>query len=155
LVSTRYLTSRSNWKDPPMTDKFVYVTYIRTSEKKKKKTITKPEFTKLYWFGMTLETTWKKGAPWSMVSGDGREFATGEILEAERAKRIVIKWQHQITPELKAEGYSRCTIEIEAAGDTQKLSVIHEMDSGSGTKFIQAVGGGWPKILSNLKTMLE
>jgi hypothetical protein len=57
-------------------------------------------------------------------------------------------------PEMKAEGYSRCTIEIEPAGDAVKLTVVHEIDK-TGSKFIQAVSGGWPKILSGLKSLLE
>jgi hypothetical protein len=57
-------------------------------------------------------------------------------------------------PELTAEGYSRMTYEIEKAGPSVKLTVTHEMDR-EGSKFIDAVSGGWPPILSSLKSMLE
>lgn len=137
-----------------MTDRFVYVTYIRTTPEKLWDALVKPEFTKKYWFGATLQSEWKQGAPWQIVFSDGRIADAGEILEIEQHKRIVIKWRNEFMPELKAEGYSRCTIEIESAGDAVKLSVVHEIDK-TGSKFIQAVSGGWPKILSSLKSLLE
>ena len=57
--------------------------------------------------------------------------------------------------QLKAEGWSRCTIEIEpVADDAVKLTVTHQLD-GEGTKFIASVSGGWPRILSNVKSLLE
>jgi uncharacterized protein YndB with AHSA1/START domain len=132
----------------------MYATYIRTTPEKLWDALLKPEFTKLYWFGATLQSEWKQGAPWQIVFADGRIADAGEIVEIETQKRIVIKWRNEFMPEMKAEGYSRCTIEIEPAGDAVKLTVVHEIDK-TGSKFIQAVSGGWPKILSGLKSLLE
>jgi hypothetical protein len=56
--------------------------------------------------------------------------------------------------ELRAEGYSRLTYELEKQGDSVKLTVIHEMDSPD-SKLIQAVSGGWPMILARLESLLE
>lgn len=84
----------------------------------------------------------------------GRIADAGEILEIEKPRKIVIKWRNEFMPEMKAEGFSRCTIELEPAADAVKLTVLHEIDK-DGSKFIQAVSGGWPKILSSLKSMLE
>jgi uncharacterized protein YndB with AHSA1/START domain len=137
-----------------MSDRFVYVTYIRATPEKIWDALTKPEFTKQYWFGAMLVSEWKQGAPWKIEFEDGRIADSGEILEIEKPKKIVIKWQNQFMPEMKAEGWSRCTIELEQAADAVKLSVVHEIDK-DGSKFIQAVSGGWPKILSSLKSMLE
>lgn len=137
-----------------MSDRFMYATYIRTTPEKLWDALLKPEFTKLYWFGATLQSEWKQGAPWQIVFADGRIADAGEIVEIETQKRIVIKWRNEFMPEMKAEGYSRCTIEIEPAGDAVKLTVVHEIDK-TGSKFIQAVSGGWPKILSGLKSLLE
>jgi uncharacterized protein YndB with AHSA1/START domain len=137
-----------------MSDRFVYVTYIRATREKIWDALTKPEFTKQYWFGAMLVSEWKQGAPWKIEFEDGRIADSGEILEIEKPKKIVIKWQNQFMPEMKAEGWSRCTIELEQAADAVKLSVVHEIDK-DGSKFIQAVSGGWPKILSSLKSMLE
>jgi uncharacterized protein YndB with AHSA1/START domain len=92
---------------------------------------------------------------------DGRVADTGEILEAEPPRRLVIRWRNEFKPELKAEGYSRCTMSIETAeyypgmgGTAVKLTIQHEIE-GTGGKFIEAVSGGWPKVISNLKSYLE
>jgi hypothetical protein len=66
----------------------------------------------------------------------------------------VIRWQHQNKPELKAEGESLCTMELETSGPAVKLSITHTIERDP-SKFIEAVSGGWPKILSNLKSLLE
>jgi uncharacterized protein YndB with AHSA1/START domain len=137
-----------------MSDRFVYVTYIRTTPEKAWNALMQPEFNKLYWFGAFMESEWKQGAPWKIVLPDGRIADMGEIVEIEKPKKIVIKWRNEFMPEMKAEGWSRCTIELEAAGDTVKLTVLHEIDKDD-SKFIKAVSGGWPKILSGLKSLLE
>ena len=137
-----------------MSDKFVYVTYIKTTPEKLWDALTKPEFTKQYWFGVTLECDWKAGSPWKMMYDDGRVTDSGEIIEAEKPKRIAIKWRNEFMPELKEEGWSRCVMELEPVNDTVKLTITHMIDK-IGSKFIQAVSGGWPRILSSLKTMLE
>jgi len=134
--------------------RFVYVTYVRTTPQKLWEALTTPEFMKQYWFGVTAETDWQPGSPWKLTLPDGRVADTGEILEAEPMKRLVIKWRNEFRPELKAEGYTRCTMEIEQDGDIAKLSIVHEIDVAD-SKTIAAVSGGWPRILSNLKSLLE
>lgn len=137
-----------------MADRFVYVTYIRTTPEKLWEALSKPEFTKQYWFGVIMESEWKPGASWKIFLPDGRLADSGEILEIEKPKRLVIKWRNEFMPELKAEGYSRCTFDIEQVPDAVKLCIVHEMDMGK-SKLIEAVSGGWPKILASLKSMLE
>jgi len=66
----------------------------------------------------------------------------------------VLNWQHELRPEWKAEGVARCTIELEPVSDAVKLTVTHTMERED-SKLIQAVSGGWPRILSNLKSLLE
>ncbi|ARP86658.1 SRPBCC family protein [Bordetella genomosp. 9] len=133
---------------------FAYVIYIRTTPEKLWSALTEPAFMKQYWFGMHCESEWKAGSSWRLLDGDGKLFDAGEILEADPPRRLVIRWQNQWKPELQAEGDSRCTIEIEPEGDAIKLSIIHTMER-EGSQFIKAVSGGWPKILSNLKSLLE
>ncbi len=133
---------------------FVYVTYIRTTPQKLWSALTEVEFMKLYWFGMHCESQWQAGASWKMVSGDGQITDAGEIIEAEPPRRLVIRWQHRNKPEIAAEGESRCTLELEPAGTAVKLSITHSIERDP-SKFIEAVSGGWPKILSNLKSLLE
>ncbi len=76
------------------------------------------------------------------------------IVEAEPPRRLVIRWRHQDKPELKAEGDSLCTMELEPSGTAVKLSITHTIEREP-SKFIVAVSGGWPKVLSNLKSLLE
>ncbi|MBL6853873.1 MAG: SRPBCC family protein [Alphaproteobacteria bacterium] len=137
-----------------MSSQYVYVTYIRTTPQKLWDALTSPEFQKKYWFNMHQESSWKAGSPWKMVFEDGRVADAGEILESDPPRRLVIKWRNEFRPELTAEGWSRCVYEIEQDGDTAKLTVVHSIETEK-AKLIEAVSGGWPKILSSLKTFLE
>ena len=138
-----------------MTDqKFVYVTYIRTTPEKLWDALTKPEFTRAYWAETWQDTTWEPGASWKLMIPDGRVADAGEVVEIEKPRRLVLKWRNEFMPEMRAEGFSRCTIELEASGDAVKLTVTHEIDKPK-SKFIEAVSGGWPQILSSLKSLLE
>ena len=134
---------------------FVYVTYIRTTPAKLWSALTDDvEFMKQYWFGMHCESQWTPGSSWKLVSGDGQILDAGEIVEAVPPRRLVIRWQHQNKPELKAEGDSLCTMELEPSGTAVKLSITHTIEREP-SKLIVAVSGGWPAILSNLKSLLE
>jgi uncharacterized protein YndB with AHSA1/START domain len=133
---------------------FIYVTFIRTTAEKLWSALTDANQMKQFWFGMHFDTEWKKGAEWRLMFADGRVADTGEILEFEPPKRMQLKWRNEFKPEMKAEGYAVCTIEIEPYGDAMRLSIAHSMERPE-SKFIQAVSGGWPKILSNLKSLLE
>ncbi|HJV60632.1 MAG TPA: SRPBCC family protein [Albitalea sp.] len=133
---------------------FVYVTYIRTTPQKLWSALTDAEFIKQYWFGVRCESQWTAGSPWKLVAGDGQVMDTGEIIEAEPPRRLVIRWQNRSKPELAAEGESRCTMELEPSGSAVRLSITHTIERDA-SKFIAAVSGGWPKIMSNLKSLLE
>ena len=133
---------------------FVYVTFIRTTPERLWSALTSADFMKEYWFGARFRTEWKAGAQWEMLHSDGRVTDAGEILEFEPPKRMVLKWRNEFKPELKAEGYARCVIELEPIADAVKLTITHTMDRAE-SKLIQAVSGGWPRILSNLKSLLE
>jgi uncharacterized protein YndB with AHSA1/START domain len=134
---------------------FVYVTYIRTTPEQLWSALTDDvEFMKQYWFGTHCESSWTPGSSWKMVHADGSISDAGEIVESEAPRRLVIRWQHQIKPELKAEGESLCTMELEPSGKAVKLSITHTIEREPST-LIAAVSGGWPKIISNLKSLLE
>jgi uncharacterized protein YndB with AHSA1/START domain len=134
---------------------FVYVTYIRTTPEKLWSALTEDsEFMKQYWFGTHCQSQWTAGSPWKMVSPEGNILDDGEILESAPPHRLVIRWQHQTRPELKAEGASLCTMELEAIGPAVKLSITHTIERDQ-SRLIEAVSGGWPKIISNLKSLLE
>jgi uncharacterized protein YndB with AHSA1/START domain len=133
---------------------FVYVTYIRTTPERLWAALTSPEFAEQYWRGARPEADWKLGGEWKLIFPDGRVGDAGEIVAFEPSKRLGIRWCNEFKPEFKAEGWSLCTMEIEPVGEATKLTVTHGMDV-EGSKFIGAVSGGWPQILSNLKSLLE
>lgn len=133
---------------------FVYVTFIRTTPAKLWEALIEPRFIRQYWFGTTVESGWNKGSPWKMTRSDGSLTDSGEILEIDPPRRMVIRWQNEWSPDLRAEGVSRCTIELEPVDSAVKLTINHEIDRPD-SKLITAVSGGWPRILSNLKSLLE
>lgn len=133
---------------------FVYVSYIRTTPEKLWSALTDVEFMKQYWFGMRCVCEWKTGSSWKLMSNDGQIFDDGQIVEADPPRRLVIRWQHQTRPELKSEGPSLCTMELEQQAGAVKLTITHSIERDP-SKFIEAVSGGWPKIVSNLKSLLE
>ena len=134
--------------------RFVYVTYIRTTPQRLWSALTSNEFIRQYWFGVIVESEWEVGASWRLILSDGRTADTGEIVEVEPGKKLVIRWRNEFKPELKAEGWSLCTMELEPVSTAVKLTVTHSMERDT-SKFIEAVSGGWPQILSNLKSLLE
>ncbi|ANN72636.1 SRPBCC family protein [Bordetella bronchialis] len=133
---------------------FVYVAYIRTTPEKLWSALTDPAFMEQYWFGMHCESAWTAGSSWTLLSSDGRVFDAGEIVEADPPRRLAIRWQNEFRPELKAEGPSLCTMELEAVEDAVKLSITHTIERDP-SRLIEAVSGGWPKVISNLKSLLE
>jgi uncharacterized protein YndB with AHSA1/START domain len=137
-----------------MSSKYVYVTYIRTTPQKLWDALTKPEFIKQYWFDMTQESEWKPGASWTMKFSDGRIADAGEVLEIDPPRRLVLKWRNEFRPELKAEGYARCVYDLEQDGGVMRLTITHSIEKEH-AKLIEAVSGGWPRVLSSLKSLLE
>jgi uncharacterized protein YndB with AHSA1/START domain len=134
--------------------RFVYVTYIPTTPDRLWSALTSTEFTRQYWMGISAEAEWKVGGSWKLVRPNGVVADTGEIVEFEPPRRLAIRWRHEMTPELKAEGWSLCTMDLEPAGEAVKLTVTHTMER-EGSKLIDATSNGWPQILSNLKSLLE
>jgi uncharacterized protein YndB with AHSA1/START domain len=134
--------------------RFVYVTYIRTTPEKLWNALIDPEFTRQYWCETWQDCEWKPGASWRLMIPDGRVGDSGEVLEIEPFKRLVLKWRNEFMPELQAEGYSRMTCELEKLSESVKLTIIHEIDK-PGSKFIDSISNGWPAILASLKSLLE
>ncbi|MGE4250009.1 MAG: SRPBCC domain-containing protein [Parvibaculaceae bacterium] len=77
---------------------YVYVTYIRTTAEKLWQALIDPAFTRQYWVGAHLESDWQKGSDWKIVFADGRVADTGEIIEIEPMKRLVIRWRNEACP---------------------------------------------------------
>ena len=134
--------------------RFVYVMYIRTTTDKVWQALMEPEFTRKIWYETWHECDWKPGATWKLMIPDGRVADSGQVLEIVPNKRLVLTWRKEFVPELHEEGHSRMTYELEQIGDSVKLTLIHEIERPD-SKLIQAVSGGWPVILSSLKSLLE
>src|ERR1700729_3543846 len=88
-----------------MGTRFVYVTYIRASADKVWEALTEPEFTRRYWAGTTQKSDWKMGASWGAYTPDGRLWDSGEILEADRPRKLALTWRKESDkfPEMRAE----------------------------------------------------
>jgi len=127
---------------------FIYVTYIRTTREKLWEALTSSEFTKQYW--AQLESDWRPG---KLTFAEGRTADAGEVLESDPPRRLVLKWRNEFRPELKADGYTLCTFEVEPEGEVVRLTVTHEAERPH--KLIEAVSQGWPRVLSSLKSLLE
>jgi uncharacterized protein YndB with AHSA1/START domain len=133
---------------------FVYVTYIRTTSERLWEALTSSDFATDYWLGVRPEAEWKKGGAWKLILPDGRLGDAGEITEYNPPERLCIRWRNEWSAELKDEGWSLCSMVLEPTGDAVKLTVSHTIERKD-SLFISAVSGGWPKILSNLKSFLE
>lgn len=133
---------------------FIYTTYIKTTPEKLWDALTNAEFMKQYWFGMYCTSEWKAGSDWKMQFHDGDLCCTGSVVESNPPKRLVLKWLQEKDLEMKTEGSSLCVFDIEQDEGVMKLTVTHSIDKEN-SKTIVGVSGGWPKVLSNLKSLLE
>jgi uncharacterized protein YndB with AHSA1/START domain/DNA-binding transcriptional ArsR family regulator len=147
--------------------RFVYTTYINTTPAQLWQALTDPAFTRRYW-GTVFETDWRAGSQMTWEYA-GVTIVDPEqvVLESDPFKRLAYTWQ-SITPEFaKAVGFSdeylqkvaaerrsRVAFEIEPMGEKVKLTVVHD-DFDEGSTMLESISGGWPAVISNLKTLLE
>jgi uncharacterized protein YndB with AHSA1/START domain/DNA-binding transcriptional ArsR family regulator len=148
---------------------FVYVSYIRTSPEKLWEALTTPAFVRRYFGGGGPDSDWRVGSPvgWSM-GGEPPHDWEQHVLEADPPRRLAYTW-HNYQPEmqemfgwsdeklavLREEPISRVTFEIEPVAEAAvKLTVTHD-GFVPGSEMLAGVSGGWPGILSNLKSLLE
>ena len=132
----------------------VHQVFIRATAEEIWEAITKPEFTLKYFYGTRVESDLAVGSPFLYRAGDSDELLVeGEVLESDPPKRLSVTWRFLYDPELAAEEPSRVTWEIEPQeGGYCKFTALHE---GLGEKSAEQVSGGWPYIVSGLKTLLE
>lgn len=135
-------------------DRFVYVIFIRSTRERVWDALIKPEFTRQYWGGTWQDSEWKVGADWKIMVPDGRVADTGKVVEFDPPRRLKVTWSHRLDPEMAAEGESRASYDLDQQGSMVKLTVTHEIDKKDSV-LIRKVSGGWPAILSSLKSLLE
>jgi len=131
----------------------VFEIYIRTTPERLWQAITDPEIRSKYNFGAGVTSDWTVGSPLKMSSPhtDGL-MGDGEVLEVDPPRRLVHTMVALWSDEVKSEGASRVTWEIEPVEDSCRLTVTHDqLREGANAQIF----GGWPMILSGLKTWLE
>jgi uncharacterized protein YndB with AHSA1/START domain len=133
----------------------VYEVYIRTTPERLWAAIVSPEYTRRYFYGGWYESTWKSGAPYRTLLDDGTTPFEGTLLEVDPPRRLVYTFHYVGDDQTRGEQPSRVTWEIEPRGETCKLTLVHDQFAEGETQTFTKVGGGWPYILSNLKTVLE
>ena len=156
-------------EETPLTNpEFVYTTYIKTTPERLWQTLTDPAFTRQYW-GTELLSDWKAGSPVTWIfAGVKVEDPEQVVLEADPPRRLAYTWQ-TITPEFaKAVGFteeyqrqvaaeprSRVAFDLEAVeGGWVRLTLVQD-GFPEDSEVLKSVSGGWPMILSGLKTFLE
>ena len=130
--------------------KLVYTTFIRSTPKQTWDAISNPKFTRQYWAGLANVSDWKKGSKWEHTTREGEAWIVGEVVECVPAKRLVLTWADP--DDLKEK--SRVIFEIEKIKDMVCLTVTHDKFK-AGSTMHGKVAGGWPKVLSSMKSFLE
>jgi uncharacterized protein YndB with AHSA1/START domain/DNA-binding transcriptional ArsR family regulator len=132
----------------------VFEIYIRTTPERLWEAITDTETRSKYQFGMRATSDWTPGSRYEMRAGgsDAQLLGEGENIEIDPPRRLVQSMVALWGDDVKSEGTSRVTWEIEPVGDSCRLTVTHDqLREGANDQLY----GGWPMILSGLKTWLE
>lgn len=132
---------------------FVYVTFIETTPERLWQALTSSDLSKLYWFGAELRSDWRTASPWALVM-DGITTETGEILEADRPRRLSYTFKHVTNEDYRNEKPSAVAFKLEQHGRLVKLTLTHE-GFADGSKLLDGISKGWPAIMSSLKSLLE
>src|SRR5712691_2202748 len=131
----------------------VFEIYIRTTPERLWQAITDPQVRARYQFGAHVQSTWTAGSRYQVVHPEApRSLIEGDNLEVDPPHRLVQSYRAVWDDDIAAEGTSRVTWEIEPVGDSCRLTVTHDqLREGANDELY----GGWPMILSGLKTWLE
>jgi uncharacterized protein YndB with AHSA1/START domain len=129
----------------------VFEIYIKTTPERLWDAITNPELRAQYNFGVAVSSDYTAGSPFS-GTGRGNPVFEGENLLVDPPRKLVQSYRALWSDDVKSEGTSRVTWEISPVGDSCRLLVTHdELREGANPELY----GGWPMILSGLKTLLE
>jgi len=130
----------------------VFEIYIKTTPERLWEAITDPEMRARYSFGVDNNSDWTPGSGYKASVPGVIDIATGENLEVDPPRRLVQSFTALWSDDVKAAGTSRVTWEIEPVGDSCQLIVTHDQLPEDANPELY---GGWPQILSGLKTLLE
>ena len=129
----------------------IFEIYIKTTPECLWHALTDTEMRRKYTFGAVVTSDWTKGSSYK-ATGHGALIFEGENLEADPPRRLVQSFRALWGEDVKSEGTSRVTYEIEPIGDSCKLTVTHDQLREDANNQLY---GGWPMVLSGLKTLLE
>ena len=130
----------------------VFEIYIRTTPDRLWEAITDPEIRSKYNFGAAVHSEWSPGSRMQLIAPGVGELGDGEILEVDPPRRLVHTMRALWSDEVKDEGFSRVAWDIEQIEDSCRLTVTHDqLREGANEQLY----GGWPMVLSGLKTWLE
>lgn len=130
----------------------VFETYIKTTPERLWEAITDPQMRAKYSFGVQTESDWSTGSPYKSSVPGAIDIAEGENIEVDSPRRLVQSFRALWSDEVRREGTSRVTWEIEPVGTSCRLRVIHDQLADDANSELY---GGWPMILAGLKTLLE
>src|SRR5580693_1937197 len=129
----------------------VFEIYIKTTPARLWKALTDTEMRRKYTFGAVVTSDWTPASRYQGV-GQGTPIFEGENLEVDPPRRLVQSFRALWGEDVKSEGTSRVTWEIEPIGDSCRLTVTHDqLREGANNQLY----GGWPMVLSGIKTLLE
>ncbi len=129
----------------------IFEIYIKSTPERLWKAITDTEMRRKYTFGAVVKSDWMPGSRHEAFGG-GNLIAEGENLEVDPPRRLVQSFRALWDEDVKSEGTSRVTWEIEPVADSCRLIVTHDQLREDANNQLY---GGWPMVLSGLKTLLE
>lgn len=134
----------------------VHQVLIKASAQQIWDALTRPEFTRRYFHGVSVETTGRAGDPYRSVTASGATAADEIVLESDPPHRLVVPWRSLYSPELAVEPPSRVTYSIEEQQDgVCLLTVTHDRLDESPQTARRVDGLGWRTVIDGLKTLLE
>jgi uncharacterized protein YndB with AHSA1/START domain len=136
----------------PVGDTAVFEIYIKTTPERLWEAITNPQQRASYSFGVVPESDWTAGSAYRAGVPGVVDIAAGENVVVEPPRLLVQTFTALWSDEVKAQGQTRVTWEIEPVGTSCRLTVVHDQLPPSANAELY---GGWPMILSGLKTWLE
>ncbi|MGH8506106.1 MAG: SRPBCC family protein [Stenotrophobium sp.] len=137
------------------TQTFVYVTYIDSALEKVWEALTQNNFIEQFWSNCRIDCDWKPGSKFELRAPNGTVYDEGVVLACEPPHHLSYSFKNVFFDELLAEPASRVDFKLELQDGIVKLTLVHDQFTTPDSKYLRAISGGWPSILSGLKSLLE
>ncbi len=133
----------------------IYVIYIASTPDKVWAALTRPEFTRQYFFGHAVDIEPREGGNFRMRTPDGREHISGKVIEWNPPRRLSVTWRVESMPEFRELPECLVTYDVERSGDSVRLTLTEAHSWDIPDAILSGGRAGWPAILSSLKSVLE